>query len=80
MNKKEEELSTQEDAKEAILTVDIGTTNLKCCLYDTSMELINMNSLKVTSLHPNDGYSELDPTHLMNTFTEAVHSTIKKLS
>lgn len=33
--------------KSAIFAVDIGTTNLKCSLYDHELEIIDSNCVKV---------------------------------
>lgn len=31
----------------AILAVDIGTTNLKCCLFNNELDVINSSTVKV---------------------------------
>ena len=36
-------------SNQLILALDIGTTNLKCSLYDDNLEIINENSTKVIS-------------------------------
>ena len=40
-------------SNQLILALDIGTTNLKCSLYDDNLEIINENSTKVIHLKKN---------------------------
>lgn len=61
-------------SNQAILAIDIGTTNLKCCLYDENLKVIHSTSSKLEILRPLDGFSEIDPKYLL----EMIISDIKK--
>lgn len=39
--------------KKAILAIDIGTTNLKCSLYDEKLQCLHSCSLKVSLIAKN---------------------------
>lgn len=49
-----------------ILAVDIGTTNLKCSLYDDNLEILHSCSTKLKILQPREGYEEIDPNYLLD--------------
>lgn len=42
--------ASKNEIKNAILSLDIGTTNLKCSIYDTNLKIIYSNSSKVKIL------------------------------
>ena len=64
--------------KLAILSIDIGTTNLKCSLYDQDLKILYYNSSKLNILHPRENYSELDPDDLFRILKENVNDCLKK--
>lgn len=58
--------SNNNDApKNLILGVDIGTTNLKCAIYDENLKALYTESAKLNILQPKDGYSEIEPSYLL---------------
>lgn len=52
-------------SNEVILAIDIGTTNLKCALYDENLEVLHSCSSRLEILQPRKGYLEVDPKYLL---------------
>lgn len=61
----------------AILAIDIGTTNLKCTLYDEKLQCLHSCCLKLNVMQPLEGYSELDPHHLIQILKSCIETCIK---
>ncbi|GIY99325.1 putative glycerol kinase 5, partial [Caerostris extrusa] len=58
--------------RQIILGVDIGTTNIKCCAYDESCNVIGEAHEKITVLDPGDGRHEIEPDFLWDIFQTTV--------
>ncbi|MDA0196129.1 MAG: gluconokinase [Bacteroidetes bacterium] len=62
----------------SILSIDIGTTNIKAILFDLSGASLHVDSEKVTTLHPENGFSEQDPLEVLNAFNKLLERTTSK--
>ncbi|GIY13761.1 putative glycerol kinase 5 [Caerostris darwini] len=58
--------------RQIVLGVDIGTTNIKCCAYDESCNVIGEAHEKITVLDPGDGRHEIEPDFLWDIFQTTV--------
>ncbi len=64
-------------SNQVILAIDIGTTNLKCCLYDENLQVLHTCTSKLQILSPNKGYSEIDSSYLLALIKTSLKSCIK---
>ncbi|XP_072033779.1 glycerol kinase 5-like [Amphiura filiformis] len=60
-----------------ILAVDVGTTSLKCQVYNQKAEIVGKCSEKVQKIFPQRGYVEIEPDILWEQFTAIVKSCIE---
>lgn len=61
----------------AILSIDIGTTNLKCSLYDQQLQCLYSCSSKLNILQPRENYSEIDPDDLFRILKENIEDCLR---
>ena len=61
-----------------ILGVDVGTTSIRCFSINKQGQTLATHSTSVEVLHPQAGYSEIDPEGLWLGFKEVVAQTISK--
>lgn len=59
-----------------VLGVDIGTSSIRCVAIDRQGRVLSSNSQGVKVIHPQPGYSEMDPELLWQNFQDAVKQTI----
>ena len=69
--------SANSDDKTAILSIDIGTTNLKCSLYDLDLQVLYSCSSKLNILQPRENYSEIDPDDLFRILRENINDCLR---
>ncbi|CAG0888213.1 unnamed protein product [Cyprideis torosa] len=50
--------------KSYVLALDIGTTSVRCIVYDQQLKVTSHNSLPMTLLYPSQGRVEIDPNDL----------------
>ena len=62
------------------LTLDIGTTAVKCCLFDTKLELFRKCSVEYTLNTGSYGYITLEPEVYWQSVLKAVHLNLKDIS
>lgn len=63
--------------KQVILAIDIGTTNLKCSLYDEKLRCFHSCSEKLVLIQEQEGHSELDPQYLLKTLKALIETCIQ---
>ncbi len=59
-----------------VLGVDVGTTRIRCFAIDKEGQSLSSHFTGVEVLHPQPGYSEIDPERLWQGFKEVVSTTI----
>ncbi len=64
-------------SNKVILAIDIGTTNLKCSLYDENLQVLHTNTSKLNILSPIKGYSEIDSNYLLSLIKENLKKCVK---
>jgi len=62
----------------SILSVDIGTTNIKAILFDLNGVSLDVDSEKVTTLEPRKGFSEQDPHAVLDVFNKLLKRIASK--
>lgn len=60
-----------------ILSVDVGTTTIRCHIYDSAAKVRGTSSRKVELLYPNPGWVELDPDVLWSQFVSVVKEAVE---
>ncbi len=63
--------------KDLVIGIDIGTTNIKGCLYTASGDFLSNYSISYDSYTPKDGYHEQDPEDWVNGVFEVVGNLLK---
>ncbi|XP_036409577.1 putative glycerol kinase 5 [Megalops cyprinoides] len=59
-----------------ILSVDVGTTSIRCHVYDKQAQIKGSCSTKVTLLYPQPGWVEMDPEELWQGFVAVVKGAV----
>lgn len=59
-----------------IASLDIGTTNVRCIIYDKSGKIKGQSKSCVKLLIPNPGYVEIDPEELWETLLEVIFTAV----
>ncbi|XP_067396919.1 putative glycerol kinase 5 [Emydura macquarii macquarii] len=60
-----------------VMGVDVGSTMLRCHVYDEAAVVRGSSSKKVETLHPHVGWFELDPEVLWNQFTDVIKEAVQ---
>ncbi|XDV27077.1 hypothetical protein PO909_030670 [Leuciscus waleckii] len=60
-----------------ILSVDVGTTSIRCHVYDKSANIRGSCSSKVSLLYPQPGWVEIDPDELWKGFVTVVKGAVQ---
>ncbi|KAM9790640.1 glycerol kinase 5 [Syngnathus typhle] len=60
-----------------ILSVDVGTTSIRCHVYDKKAQIRGSCSTEVVPLYPEEGHVELDPDELWKGFVFVVKGAVK---
>ncbi|KAI8498931.1 putative glycerol kinase 5 [Branchiostoma belcheri] len=60
-----------------VLGVDVGTSTLRCHVYDKLANVKGSSSKKVHLLHPQPGWVEMDPEVLWTDFVDVVNEAIR---
>ncbi|XP_078613134.1 glycerol kinase 5-like isoform X2 [Branchiostoma floridae x Branchiostoma japonicum] len=60
-----------------VMAVDVGTTTLRCHVYDKLANVKGSSSKKVHLLHPQPGWVEMDPEVLWTDFVDVVNEAIR---
>ncbi|TRY93702.1 hypothetical protein DNTS_029408 [Danionella cerebrum] len=60
-----------------ILSVDVGTTSIRCHVYDKSASIRGSCSAKVSLLYPQPGWVEIDPEELWQGFVTVVKGAVQ---
>ncbi|KAI2667450.1 hypothetical protein H4Q32_003931 [Labeo rohita] len=60
-----------------ILAVDVGTTSIRCHVYDKSASIRGSCSTKVSLLYPQPGWVEIDPDDLWKGFVTVVKGAVQ---
>ncbi|XP_057712970.1 putative glycerol kinase 5 isoform X1 [Corythoichthys intestinalis] len=60
-----------------ILSVDVGSTVIRCHVYDKKAEIRGSSCEQVVPLHPEEGHVELDPDALWKSFISVVKGAVK---
>lgn len=66
-----------EGTKKFVLALDIGTTNVKCFIYDRDLQVVGRTVHQITLLYPEVGYCEIDPEELWSIIINIVKSAIE---
>ncbi len=51
-----------------LAAVDLGTTSIRCFLYDLQGKVVSEASDKIVLLYPRQGWSEIDPEEVWKKF------------
>jgi len=62
------------------LTLDIGTTALKCCIFDTELRIVKKSSVEYTLNISSEGHITLDPEIYWQSIVKAVGENISNIS
>ena len=66
--------------KDAILGIDIGTSSIKCCIFDTSgVELVS-SSCQYGLINPEPGIFEIDTEVLWNAVVKSIAEVVRQIS
>ncbi|XP_064197644.1 putative glycerol kinase 5 [Anguilla rostrata] len=60
-----------------ILSVDVGTTSIRCHIYDKNAVIKGSCSKKVTLMYPEPGWVEMDPEDLWQNFVAVIKGAVK---
>ncbi|XP_034039834.1 putative glycerol kinase 5 isoform X1 [Thalassophryne amazonica] len=63
--------------KSFILAVDVGTTSVKCHVYDKKATVRGSCTVKIVPLYPETGWVEMDPDTLWKGFVSVVKGAVK---
>ena len=63
--------------KSFIIGIDVGTTNIKGCLYSSSGNFLEKHSVSYRSYTPEDGYHEQDPEDWVRGVLEVLQNLLK---
>ena len=63
-----------------ILAIDQGTTSTRSIIFNSEMEIIEINQIEFKQHFPQSGWVEHDPQDLWSTTLETCHNAIKKAS
>ncbi|XP_077862637.1 LOW QUALITY PROTEIN: glycerol kinase 5-like [Saccoglossus kowalevskii] len=67
---------TSENDNRAIVAVDVGTTTVRCHVYDSRARLISESFQQLKILQPSPGCKEICPDSLWSQFTEVIKDAI----
>ena len=59
-----------------VAALDIGTTTIKCVIYDVNLKVLGKCFDKVELLYPQQGYVEIDPETLWNSVVSVIKNAI----
>ena len=51
---------------EYVLTIDAGTTSIRCILFDRMDDIVSMSQRPITQYYPEPGWVEQDPMELID--------------
>ncbi|KYO33907.1 putative glycerol kinase 5 [Alligator mississippiensis] len=60
-----------------VASVDVGSTGLKCRIYDGAAAVRGASCQEIKSLHPRPGWVELDPEVLWTQFTDVLKEAVQ---
>nr|CAB3249164.1 putative glycerol kinase 5 [Phallusia mammillata] len=60
-----------------VLSLDIGTTNIRCYLYNKSAEIVGKSSTPLETLYPEPQAAEIDPEVLWKNIQWVIHDCLK---
>lgn len=69
--------SNQQNNGAYVMGLDIGTTVITCCIYDSFCKVIYSESIGNQLILPQSGYVEIDPEELWRKVLEICRQTIK---
>jgi len=70
--------STRPDRK-YIISVDLGTTSVRCFLYDEHGHVLSSAASKITQLYPHQGWNEIDPEEVWTKFQSVVQAALQNI-
>ena len=65
------------DTARYLASVDLGTTSVRCFLYDLEGRVISQATEKITQLYPHQGWSEIDPEEVWQKFTLVIKQALQ---
>uniref|UniRef100_A0ABM5G393 Glycerol kinase 5 isoform X2 n=1 Tax=Pogona vitticeps TaxID=103695 RepID=A0ABM5G393_9SAUR len=68
---------TASSSAKYILGIDVGSTVIRCHVFDKGAALKGSSSKQVEVLHPQPGWAELDPENLWTQFVEVVKEAVE---
>lgn len=60
-----------------ILSADLGTTSLRCHIYDDNAKLQGKSQIDMDVLYPRQGWCEIDPEMLWDRFSYVCQNAVK---
>ncbi|XP_072111136.1 glycerol kinase 5 [Mobula birostris] len=60
-----------------ILAVDVGSTSIRCCVYDRTTKIKGFSSRPIKMLYPKPGWVEVDPETMFEQFVAVVKEAVE---
>ena len=61
-----------------ILSVDVGTTSIRCHIYNRNAEIVSESTEQIRIQYPNPGWVEIEPKHVWNSFLKVTQEAMRK--
>jgi len=61
-----------------VIAVDVGTTNIRCFIYDNTAEEVSGHTIPLKTLHPQKNWVEHDPMEVWTTTVKVIKKALKK--
>lgn len=59
-----------------VLAVDVGSSSIRCHIYNRDAEIISEAVEKIRIQYPNPGWVEIEPNHLWTSFLKVTHEAM----
>ena len=63
--------------KKYVVSVDFGTTSVRCCLYNLDGESEAWAAERITQYYPHQGWNEIDPEECWQKFKQVFHLALQ---
>lgn len=70
-------ISVDLEAKQYVLAIDVGTTNIRAHVYDKKAKIVGQATQQVELVYPSQGRVEIEPEHLWTAFLNVCRTAIK---
>lgn len=63
-----------------IVSVDVGTTSIRCFVFDENGSMVSSDKAELTQLYPHQGWNELDPEEVWSKFQSVVKNSLQNIN